>query len=585
MFRISRYFRTAGIAVLLVLTLLFTSCFHWFDFSRYSYAQIPFYQLDYTRPSYEELRTLADSVLEIFSEDSPSFSRVVKELDAFFTAMMNFNTMSSLANIRYAANTQSEIYLDETNYFTTHAILVEKCREEIMIAAAASSLREKLEKQYFGISLSDYVDYARYTNPDYFALSEKEAALIEKYRVTYSNAEVEGKPVWKTLENTVNAKEYNRILSLFYETYMFQIAGIYGDLIEVRREMASILGIDHYLMLSGDGLGRTFTIEEMENYLDSVSAVISEIDANYYNEYASKIDRTSDEYEMYTLLKHLCCTLDETGIMDQDHFFENQYSFMRSYALSDFSDSPAKENASFTTYLYDAAVPYILINPSGLLTDYTTVLHEFGHFVEMNYTMNSITSVDLAEVYSTGLELIAMHYLNQSDSLLSEDEIEDFVDYERQSVLQTLRIQGLLAEFELSLFSPDSTLNTSDAYSIFELFATLANKWGYQINKNNPLAAATWITIPHIFQYPSYVFSYCVSTDIAMQLSNLEREEDGKGLAAYRDLLNHTGREDDFLSVIQGAGLESPFVSDHFEKVLDAFLNQKSQDPAVSSAA
>ena len=73
----------------------------------------------------------------------------------------------------------------------------------------------------------------------------------------------------------------------------------------------------------------------------------------------------------------------------------------------------------------------------------------------------------------------------------------------------------------------------------------------------------------HVYTNPMYVFSYVVSNDAAIQLSQLEQEQRGAGLDLYEQ--NLTTQETYFLAFLDSAGLESPFGTGRIEAVKAVF--------------
>lgn len=548
------------ITLLLSFTLILSSCTFSFPFSML-FVGTSFDDIKYERPDYEQIQSLTDDILTAFKEKA-SYSKVEDLLTEFFEEYSHFYTMRSVLEIYSSANTQSEKYNEEQAMFAEKSIYVEKCREEILVAAANSSMAAKLKKNLFGDMLDTYKDYSRYTNQEYFDLALEEKRLVDVYRNTINGLTAK-------LNNAKTYQEYQNIINNLPNTYLPSITKNYNALVNVRKEMAEVAGYDNYLILAAEDLGRTFSLEEVETYLGALSDALSRVDQISLSSYQTDcISRPISQYEIYSQLSSLCSSLDQAAETD---VFSSCYQTMRENYLSDFSYSPIKANTSFTVYLYDYYEPYIFVSGNGVLADVTTVFHEYGHFCDMLRNYNSTSSIDLAEVYSTGLEMIATTYLDNIESDLTEYEITTLKNYQGQIMIETLRSQGILAEFEMAIYDPDSTVNTSNAKELCSLYRDIANKWGGNIDSKDEVSAAMWITVPHIFQYPSYVFSYCISTDIAIQLNNMEHEEPGTGLECYLALMNR-GDSDDFLTIVTEAGLESPFETQNFAQRLDTYI-------------
>ena len=77
------------------------------------------------------------------------------------------------------------------------------------------------------------------------------------------------------------------------------------------------------------------------------------------------------------------------------------------------------------------------------------------------------------------------------------------------------------------------------------------------------------VELTHLYGYPCYMFSYIVSNDAAMQIYQLELEEEGKGLEIYEDCL--TSEAWSLSEFVDEAGLESPFAEGRLEDVKAIF--------------
>ncbi len=573
--RIRRKTHLVLISALLALTLLLPSC----QFFSGMLLETPFYLMEYERPSYDDLRATTDEVLELLSSPSPSEKKVTEKLSEFFIAFSDYFTMDSLANLFFSVNTQSEKYREECEYLSRNSIYVQKCREEILVACAKSPLKEKLEKNLFSDSLDDYVDYAHYTDPEYFEMALQEAQLVENYRTASSDAQME---LVELLSGGVDEGKYKSILLTFMQDSAKTLGAIYHDLTVLRKAMVKELGYENYLALAGEGLGREFAVSDMQDYLKKLRPHVSlkgkSEDANY-----AALSRVSDEYELYAILENTCIQMDTASSNLDGYGFYEHYDYMRRNDLCDLSFSPRKENASFTTYLYSYYSPYININPEGNLADATTLFHEFGHFVDMHQTMNASSSIDLAEVFSTGFEQLAVRYLDSESSGLSAREISALQTYEDEMVWQTICSQGVLCDFEMAIYDDGSDIDTSDYEALSALYASLRKKWGYDDGESTFLLYS-WVFVPHIFQYPSYVFSYIIATDIAIQLATLEAQDPGRGLFVYRNLLNRD-TDADFVTVVKDAGLDSPFEHDCKALLNDFLTSRKLPSPPRAQAA
>ena len=109
-----------------------------------------------------------------------------------------------------------------------------------------------------------------------------------------------------------------------------------------------------------------------------------------------------------------------------------------------------------------------------------------------------------------------------------------------------------------------------DAEFLSELSLRLAEEYGYCAGMNKNYYAYSWLTVVHFFEQPFYVISYPVSNSAAMQIYELEREERGRGLDKYLELLSIDTEY--IIEAAESAGLESPFAEGAVSRTADTLV-------------
>lgn len=232
---------------------------------------------------------------------------------------------------------------------------------------------------------------------------------------------------------------------------------------------------------------------------------------------------------------------------------------MKRYELYDIDISEKKGSSSYQCYLYSYEVPFVFVKTEGFSDDILNFGHEFGHFVEAWNNCDRTESEDLAEVFSQGMEYLLLSYVPEDYRVeLTACKLMDTVD--------TFAEQGSFAEFEHEVYSRPAAEWTPEALE--ELSLRLAKSYGYFQPGKEEYYAKSWIDVPHFFQRPFYVVSYCVSNDAAFQIYALECEKEGKGLACWNKMLPRYS--DSFLkTVMDQGGLEDPFAEDRMQQVAE----------------
>ena len=239
------------------------------------------------------------------------------------------------------------------------------------------------------------------------------------------------------------------------------------------------------------------------------------------------------------------------------------FDFMSRYGLYDIEPGTYKSNSSFQTYLSNYECPFIFVNPTGSTDDVMTFVHEFGHYTDAYVNFDADETVDLAECFSQGLEYLSLWHMS---GVLSEKQIESLRRGKMTDTLNTFVQQSSFADFEsrAHAIGPDGL----SAQKLNELCLQMTKDYGYCESGYESFMQYVWMDIPHLFEYPFYVISYPVSAEVAMQLYELELEEEGKGLEKYFELMPR--EYPTFMETILNGGLESPFAEGRMEALARA---------------
>lgn len=227
------------------------------------------------------------------------------------------------------------------------------------------------------------------------------------------------------------------------------------------------------------------------------------------------------------------------------------FSLMVDKGLYDITYSDKKYEGSFEVYLTDYYAPFVFVNPSATQQDKLTLIHEFGHFCNDYASGGSIAGVDVAEVFSQGLEYLSLCYGDEAGALAE------------MKMVDCLRIfveQAAYATFEHQVYDlEDEDLTAENVYALYDEIGTRFgfDTWSWD--------SRDFVAIGHFYTDPMYIISYVVSNDAALQLYQMEQKEPGAGLAKYQQELDT--EQTYFLAFLQEAGLENPFATGRVKKI------------------
>lgn len=532
------------------------------DYKDYMRDTQNFSDIVYSRPDIASLITALNNITELISANEVEFDAQIAAIVDVEDEYSHLYGMYSMAQIYTSKDASSQFWAEEHEYISTNLPAFNKALEAMFVAAARSVNAKRFEEEYFGDGLIErYANGSSYTD-EVVELMSEEAEIISRYSaLSTATIEVTYKGTTDTVDNILadladkygtDSFEYMKgekvVLSYYSSALKEAQAPIFVELIKVRKLIADALGYDSYATLAYKEMGHDYSTIQMEQFFNDIRQYIFpvyfELCVKVFESYfatstMSNVNRIDLVNNMYALYK------------DMDEDLADIYAYMLQHGLYDVdASSPNRFDGAFTSYVNSNNSPFLFVTMGGKSDDYLTLAHEFGHFADGFVNYGNDASLDMSEVSSCGLEFLTLFYL---DKILSEEEAQYLKYYELFSSMDSLLIQGLIACFEHYIYELDydqiteSNLNDAMRRASITIF-------GQDYYDDYTLAIMI-----HTVEYPFYVQSYCTSATPALELFFMEVEEEGRGLEAYKNLID---REDISLSdreLLEEVGLSSPF--------------------------
>lgn len=515
-----------------------------------------FSTLAYERPDAETLCQSFNAIAAQVATETDVYA-LLDVFDQAYDEYVYFSTMGQLAYIRYTLDLNDAFYTAENTWCEEQTPVVEQALEKCYIAMAKSPLRQELEELYFTPGFFEFYDENQiYSNDRVVALMQQESELQNDYMAMLSDMTI----TWKGKETLVDDllaenlsyEDLVAVYELYYEKYNPQAAEIFVDLIRVRKALADELGYDSYADFAYEFYyQRDYTPDQVATYTSDIAESLSGF---YFSAIYSSYTEEMDTDVVEEKLKDLAYTFGDE--------IATAYDYMCDYELSDFTVSSSKMPGSYMTYLPYYEMPYLYVSPTGSIDDLLTATHEFGHFVDGFVNCNTNTAIDCAEIFSQGLEYLA---LDRAD--LTASQRSGLTQSKMADAVLVFLSQACYAEFEQRAYElPDSKLN---AQGLNDLFWDCYEEFGMALFVDKELLAPGWMDVQHFFIAPFYVISYCISNDAALQIYEAELET-GTGLDVYYDLL-YAAPGSTVLALLEEADLTSPFAEDRMEELVEFF--------------
>ena len=539
---------------------------------RLKFSEIPYERadMDAFAADIEAVKTALD--------DGAALAEVEALLDRCMDDYDHFYTMYNLANICNSRDLRDEYYAAEFEWYGSQDSVVLKLFDELYYACSLSPLGAELEGDYFWEGFcEEYDDPAESKYRDEtVALMQRESELISRYRELVADPVVdyrgEERSVYELLDE-LSGLSYLAVLQSYHEKYNEQLAEVYIDLMRVHGEMAEAMGYSCAEDMQYDYyFERDYTPEEAAVFIGNVKEYIVPLsvwaDERQLDYRAGASPMSRDE--LYDALRRVA--------KDIGGDCAEAFDFMSRYEFYDIEPDVYKADTSFEIYLSEYDSPFIFLNPTGTSEDLLTFVHEFGHYTDAYVNFNANESLDLAECFSQGLEYLSLGHMS---GFLDEEEIEALRLGLMLDAMSNFVQQCAFASFESKAHAlgPDAL----DAETLNALALQSAKDFGFCPAGYEGLFQYFWMDIPHLFEYPFYVISYPVSLDIALQLYELELEEEGKGLEKYFEILPRD--YDSFMETVEMGGLTNPFAEGGLRRAAAAIAESIGYDGPLAQAA
>lgn len=517
--------------------------------------------IQYVRPDLDALEAQFEKTIAMHTDGS-DVNVLLEELNTCWDMYLDFYTMDTVAEARSYLNMANSYYAGEAAYCLEAEATVDQLFEELEIASANHEKAETLEAEFWGDGLIDSYageDAAATYDDTYVSLVQEESALLSQYRAELANTTVNygGRETsYQELlsDESLSEEELDEINAQYYDKYSQVLGEIYIKLVDVRQRTADYLGYDSYEEFAYLWLyGRDYTPAQGDELLEDIRTWIAPV-YRQVNEAGLWDEVSYGEADENTIFKAVEDTAEQLGGQIAESF-----EYMDKHGLYDITISANKAEMSYQTYLDKYDSPYLLVKTYGYNDDMLTFAHEFGHFVDSYVNYNATSSLELSEFFSQSMEYLLL-------CTLPENRCGDLAEIKLLDTLDTYAQQASFAAFEQEVYAIPAAELTVDMLNEISLKNAVA--YGYMADDMDDYYAQSWFEIPHFFEYPFYVISYCVSNDAAFQIYQLELENEGAGLEQFNALLPRDNAG--FLDTLsQQSSLESPFAAGRMQKTAE----------------
>jgi oligoendopeptidase F len=215
-----------------------------------------------------------------------------------------------------------------------------------------------------------------------------------------------------------------------------------------------------------------------------------------------------------------------------------------------------KRDGAFCMTVTPEFTPWVLINYQGKPEDVATMAHEIGHAIhsmlaEEHSLFTQQACLPLAETASTFSEMVLVDYLlaAETDAEVKRDILFRQVDDAYATILR----QAYFAVFERK--AHDLVAEGASVEDLSDLYLEdLQTQFGDAVKVSDEFRWE-WVSIPHIFQVPFYVYAYTFGQLLVFSLYQQYKEEGKTFIPRYLEILAAGGSEAPSM-VLRNAGID-----------------------------
>ena len=496
--------------------------------------------------------------------------------DSLYQQVVELMSLRTAAEIIYDRDTTNTAASDEASY-TYNALM--DCGNSYLVAC--KELTEGPHKDAF---LAKIGQDAFDSFAEYRAMTEEELKLRERE----DQLEDEYDAVWNRLDDFIFKYDgedwtfdrlstadgsnlyYNKGAKAYYDVVyglegaIFEAVGpIYVELVQIRDRIAKLNEYDNYVEYAyEETYGRDFSEEEAQAFCDAVKKITADC---YYEVTYGSVARITVNASFKTSE-----LMEKLGFASQqlDPELYEHWKYLSENKLYDIGPEEERIDASFTTSFPSTETPFIFCKTSGRFRDFTTLTHEFGHFINFHKKKEENVLLapdrfDLSEIHSNGLELL----MTNTYPAIFGNQAENAARTEVADALQGVLDGCLYDEFQRKVY----TNPTMTAEQIRDLFYDLCVEYGK--DENDWGLNYDWIFVPHNFSSPLYYLSYAVSGTSALEIWRTGKNDLNAGLALWKEVLSYSDNDKGYLEVAKACGLHPITDADGVNAILQDALN------------
>ena len=537
------------------------------------------YELPYRRVTLEEVQAVMDGVLPRV-RNAKTAREILDAREDYLKMMLEYQTNSALAYMRYSCNTADEFYVAENSHYDEIGPAVQSLSVEYASALLDSPFRPELEQALSPVLFRSMEVSRKAMSPDIIDDMVEENRLVREYSDLMSGLEFtfRGETMPRSVlmkyakdEDRAVRQECYEVLGRGLEAHREQLDSIFDRMVHVRDRMAKKMGYKNFVELGYYRMGRLCYDEEMvrvfrENILRDIVPVVSRLrtenakrlgirDYHFYDDgviIPGGDPKPCGKAELFEAARDMYHAMGGETAAFIDMMLENE--------AFDVDSRKNKWGGGYCIDFPGYRQPFILANFNGTSGDVDVVTHEAGHALNSWLCFSNRFALELgaggmetAETHSMSMEFFAWPYMEK----FFGREADSYRFMHAMEAFSFLPYGTMVDAFQHIVYeNPDMTPAERNA-----AWLALEQKFRPHISfEGMPyLSEGTrWQYQMHIYETPFYYIDYCLAQTAAFCFLLASREDYDSAFSRYLHL-SRQGGEKVWTDLLSEAGFPSPF--------------------------
>ena len=543
---------------------------------------VPFDQLAYKRADYETIvNILRRSRLRL--RLAPNISAASQAIQDMQGIMFNYHSQAALARIRHDRQTDDPFYTAEQDFYDQTDAQVTQLTMLFYTTLLGSHHRKELEQQFGSLifrkamNLREIIkpaaveDIAEENRLSSAYMQQMADALIQLDGRDYTTSQLE--PLQESPDRLVRIKAHEAQAN-WLNQHGEELDQLFDQLVAVRTRISRKLGYATFTELGYKRMERfDYKRSQVESLRQSVVRYIVPITREIRHLQRRRLNLEHLKYYDLPCLfpsgnpKLIIPPAELPSQTEQAlaKITRQEPSFFKSMIEGGYLDLESRANKApggYCSTVYNAGMPFILMNANGTAQDAATLLHEAGHayasqrsLVDLNLLEYHSPTLETCEIHSTALEYLSYPQMDRFFGV----EAENFTLMHMTEALLFIPYGCMVDEFQHIIYDQPK-LTPAERHQVWQnLEKTYMPDLDYA---DEPFYAkgGAWQKKMHIYVAPFYYIDYVLAQLVALDLWQLSRKSPEKAWRRYDKLCSLGGRET-FLKLLADAELESPFES------------------------